>query len=359
MAYTQQAHGNQEIDLRSDTVTRPTPAMRQAICEAVVGDDVIDVDPTVKQLEEMTADVLGKEAAIFMPSGSMSNQIAIRIHCDRGSEFLCEADCHVYHYEQGAFAQLSGLVAHVVAGQGGVLRVEQLQDLIRPENEHMVRTRLVSLENTHNRWGGRIQPQDEVIRICQWAKDNGLRRHLDGARLWNAAAASGMSERELSEPFDSVSVCFSKGLGAPVGSALAGTKEFIQEARRGRKLFGGGMRQAGILAAGAVHAIENHRDRLPEDHANAKLLGEACRQCEPLRIRGDRIDTNIVFCEIDPAWGTADQMVSQLAQQGVHCLAFNSSVVRFVTHLDVDRAQIEKTCDIIQAIAGAGAARAS
>ncbi len=357
MAQNPLAPINQEIDLRSDTVTKPTLAMRQAIFEAEVGDDVVDVDPTVERLERMTAELLGKEAAIFMPSGSMSNQIAIRVHCDRGSEFLCEADCHVYHYEQGAFAQLSGLVAHVVAGQGGVLRVEQLRDLIRPENEHMVRTRLVSLENTHNRWGGRIQPQDEVVRICDWARSNGLRSHLDGARLWNAAAATGTSERTLSEPFDSVSVCFSKGLGAPVGSALAGTAEFIREARRGRKLFGGGMRQVGILAAGALHAIEHHRERLVEDHQHAQLLGEACRQCESLRIRGDRIDTNIVMCEVDPNCGTANQMVARLAERGIRCLAIGPQAIRFVTHLDITREQIETACEVIQSVAGAAAAK--
>ena len=204
---------SETIDLRSDTVTRPTPAMRVAISEAEVGDAVIDIDPTVERLEQITAELLGKEAAVFMPSGSMTNQVAIRVHCDRGSEFICEADAHIYHYEQGAFAQLSGLVARTVAGDEGLLRLEQLAGLIRPDNDHMVRTRLVCLENTHNRWGGRIQDQQEVERVCQWAAENGLRRHLDGARLWNAAVATGRSERELCQPFDSVSVCFSKGLG--------------------------------------------------------------------------------------------------------------------------------------------------
>ena len=346
-----------EIDLRSDTVTKPTPGMRQAIFEAEVGDDVIDFDPTVERLEQRTAEVLGKEAAIFMPSGSMSNQIAIRVHCDRSSEFLCEENCHIYHYEQGAFAQLSGLVARTVSGQGGVLRLEQLEPLIRPDNEHFVRTRLVTLENTHNRWGGRIQPQDEVVRICDWARTVGLRSHLDGARLWNAAAASGTNEQTLCAPFDSVSVCFSKGLGAPVGSALAGTAEFIAEARRARKLFGGGMRQAGIIAAGALYALEQHRDRFSEDHEHARLLGDACASCPPLAIRGNRIDTNIVICDVDPAWGTATEMVTQLKAQGVRCLAIDAQAVRFVTHLDVNREQIDTACEIIQAVAGAKVAK--
>ncbi len=201
------------IDLRSDTVTKPSRAMRQAIADAEVGDAVIDVDPTVDRLEKMTAEILGKEAAVFMPSGSMTNQVAIRLHCDRGGEFLCEADCHVYHYEQAAFAQLSGLVASLVAGAGGVLEVDQLRPKIRPDSDNFVRTQLVCLENTHNRWGGRILPQPGVVEICQWAAENGLKTHLDGARLWNASAASHISEAELVRPFDSVSVCFSKGLG--------------------------------------------------------------------------------------------------------------------------------------------------
>lgn len=341
------------IDLRSDTVTRPSEEMRRAMAEAEVGDAVIDIDPTVERLERITAETLGKEAAVFMPSGSMTNQIAIRVHCDRGSEFLCEADSHVYHYEQGAFAQLSGLVARTVAGEGGVLRVGQLEDLIRPENDHMVRTRLVCLENTHNRWGGRIQPADEVERICQWAREHHLRSHLDGARLWNAAVACGISERKLAAPFDSVSVCFSKGLGAPVGSALAGPAEFIAEARRARKLFGGAMRQAGIIAAGALYAVQHHRGQLAADHAAAQKLGEAVRSCPPLTIRGGRIDTNIVIVEIDRAWGSAERFVQELAYHDVHCFAFGRQAARMVTHRDVSAEQIDAACRAIVEVASA------
>ena len=344
---------NNMIDLRSDTVTKPTAAMRRAIAEAEVGDAVIDVDPTVDRLERFTAELLDKEAAAFMPSGSMTNQIAVRVHCDRGCEFICEADCHIYHYEQGAFAQLSGLVAQTVPGEAGVLRVEQLHGMIRPENEHMVRTRLVCIENTHNRWGGRIQPQEEVIRICEWASANGLGRHLDGARLWNAAAATGMSVKELAEPFDSVSVCFSKGLGAPVGSCLAGPADFITEARRARKLFGGGMRQAGIIAAGALHALENHRERLADDHKHAGQLADACSATGVLSIRGDRVDTNIVICEVDPSWGTADQLVALLAENNVACMSISEQAIRFVTHLDVSGDQIATACEVIKAVTSA------
>ncbi len=338
-----------EIDLRSDTVTRPTHAMRMAIAEAEVGDAVIDVDPTVDRLEKMTAELLGKEASVFMPSGSMTNQVAIRVHCDRGSEFICEADAHIYHYEQAAYAQLSGLAVQLVAGQTGIMTVDQLRGLIRPENEHMPRTKLVCIENTHNRWGGRIQSQPEVEQICEWAAENGLKRHLDGARLWNAAVATGKSEQELAAPFDSVSVCFSKGLGAPVGSALAGSAEFVAEARRARKLFGGAMRQAGILAAGAIYAIEHHRDRLADDHHAARRLGDACESCDALSIRGGMIDTNIVVCEIDPSFSTAQRLVATLAEQGVKCFAIGSQAIRFVTHLDVSEQQIGQACEIIRA----------
>ena len=340
------------IDLRSDTVTKPTPAMRQAMADAEVGDAVIDIDPTVQRLEEMTAELLGKEAAIYMPSGSMTNQIAIRLHCDRGSEFICEADAHVYHYEQAAFAQLSGLTARTVASDQGVLRAEQLHDLIRPHNDHMVRTRLVCLENTHNRWGGKVLPQNEVQRIGDWAKQNGLAMHLDGARLWNAAAATGLSERELSEPFDSVSVCFSKGLGAPVGSALAGPASFIREAQRTRKLFGGAMRQAGIIAAGALYALEHHRQRLTEDHTAANRLAETAEHCENLSLLGGGVDTNIVIFEVNREWGTASQFVEKLAEQGVRSLAVGPGAVRLVTHLDVSPQQIDSVCEVIAQVSG-------
>src|SRR6056297_2764580 len=249
------------IDLRSDTVTRPTPAMRQAMAEAVVGDDVIDVDPTVEALEHRTAEVLGKEAALFMPSGSMANQIAVRVHCDRGTEFLCEADCHIYHYEQAAFAQLSGLVARTVQGEAGVLQPTQLHGLVRPHNDHMVRTRLVSLENTHNRGGGTIQPINVVAEICQWAAENDLRRHLDGARLWNAVAATGICEADWAAHFDSVSVCFSKGLGARFGAGW--DKSFYRRGSAGAEVV------RGWHAAGRDH----RRGRVVRARASSRTFG--------------------------------------------------------------------------------------
>ena len=339
------------IDLRSDTVTLPTPEMRQAIANAPLGDAVIDIDPTVEKLEQRTAEILGKEAAVFMPSGSMTNQVAVRVHCQRGSEFICEADCHIYHYEQGAFAGLSGLVAKTISGDKGVLRVKHLQGSINPADDHHVRTELLCLENTHNRWGGRISPQDDIVETCWWASGQGLKTHLDGARLWNAAVATGKSEAELCEPFDSVSVCFSKGLGAPVGSALAGEEKFVQRARRARKLFGGAMRQAGIIAAGGLHALEHHRDRLAIDHDHAKMLGDAAESCNAFSVRGGDVQTNIVAIDIDPSWGDGSTLQKYLADNNVSCFAIGPQAIRLVTHLDVVESQIESVCKVLKAAA--------
>lgn len=338
------------IDLRSDTVTQPCSAMREAMANAEVGDAVIDTDPTTERLERLTAQILGKEAAIFMPSGSMTNQIAIRIHCQPGDEFLCEEGCHVYNYEQAAFAQLSGVVARTIPGDYGILRPEQFEGKIRPSNDHLVRTRLVCLENTHNRGAGRIQPYENVQQICQWAHDHDVLTHLDGARLFNAVVATGISAADWSQHFDSVSVCFSKGLGAPVGSALAGSEEFIRLAKRNRKLFGGGMRQSGIIAAGALYALENNIPSLAEDHAAAQILGSAIREIEGLRLCPDAVDTNIVIFEVDPAIGTAHQLQAALAEQGVAVLAFSDRQVRAVTHRDVTAGQVQEAADILKRV---------
>src|SRR5438876_1733963 len=254
------------IDLRSDTVTRPTPGMRAAIQAAEVGDDVFGEDPTVNRLQERVAALLGKEAALYVPSGTMSNQIAIKTQTVPGDELLCEATCHVYNYEAGGPAVLSGVMCRTIDGDCGLVDVSQLADKIRPVNEHLVRTRLVCLENTHNRGGGRIYPLEKIRAISSWAHRHGLLVHLDGARLWNAVVATGIPAAEWAKHCDSVSVCFSKGLGAPIGSALVGTRELVAKARHIRKLFGGGMRQAGVAAAGALYALEHHIERLAEDH---------------------------------------------------------------------------------------------
>jgi threonine aldolase len=336
------------IDLRSDTVTRPSKEMRAAMANADVGDDVIDVDPTCERLQKLTAEILGKEAALFMPSGTMTNQVGVRIHCKPGDEFICEAGCHIYNYEQGAFAQLSGVVARTAEGKAGVLHVDQLRGLIRPENDHLVRTRLVCLENTHNRGAGKIQPHENVVAICKWAHESGLKTHLDGARLWNATAATGIAEAEWAKHFDTVSVCFSKGLGAPVGSALAGPKDAIKEARRHRKLFGGAMRQAGVIGAGALYALQNNRQRLTQDHANAQIISEAIRAADGLSLQPDTVETNIVIFRVEPRLGSAAEFAAELKAAGVLSLAISPAQVRMVTHLDVTEAQCAQAAKIIR-----------
>lgn len=318
---------------------------------APVGDDVIDVDPTVVKLQERTAELLGKQAAIFMPSGTMTNQIALRVHCSPGDEFICDSECHIYNYEQGAFAQLSGLVAKTVYSKQGVVELEQLRGTVRPDNEHMVRTRLLCLENTHNRGGGRVLPLKKVQDACSWAHSSGLKTHLDGARLFNASVATGVSTQAFAEQFDSVSVCFSKGLGAPIGSCLAGTREFIAKARRARKLFGGGMRQAGIVAAGALFALDNHIDRLKEDHEHAQRIANTIRESTVLKLLDDAVDTNIVICHVDPAWGTAQQFCDAMLERRVSALAFGPQSIRFVTHLDVSSDNIDEACRVIRDVA--------
>ena len=338
----------QWIDLRSDTVTKPTPAMRAAMASAEVGDDVIDIDPTVERLQDLCAAMLGKEAALYMPSGTMSNQIAVRLHCQPGDEFICETNSHVYNYEQGAFAQLSGVVARTVTGQHGVLHVDQLRDLIRPVNDHMVRTRLVTVENTHNRGAGKIQPHENVVDICRWAEHHGLRRHLDGARLFNAVVATGIAAVEWAKHFDTVSICFSKGLGAPIGSALAGPRDLIRQARRHRKLFGGGMRQVGVIAAAALYALEHHVSRLAEDHANAQLLAAAVRTTDGLRLDPEQIDTNMVIFDVAPTLGTAEELAAALKQEGVLVLTTGRQRIRAVTHLDVNEAQVRQAGEVLK-----------
>ncbi|HMO15537.1 MAG TPA: GntG family PLP-dependent aldolase [Pirellulaceae bacterium] len=339
------------IDLRSDTLTRPTPAMRQAMANAEVHDDVIDIDPTVDRLQKTIAEMLGKEAAMFMPSGTMTNQVAIKYHCLPGDEILCEAGCHILNYEQGGYAQLSGATVNPVRGTDSQLSVEQLQYLIKPNNEHAVRTRLVALENTHNKGGGVILPLENIEAVCQWAKQNQLRTHLDGARLFNAVVATGISAERWCRHFDTVSVCFSKGLGAPVGSALVGPREMIPAIRRHRKLFGGGMRQSGIIAAGALYALEHHIPRLAEDHAAAQILAEAIQRTHGLTLEPNHVDTNIVIFRIDSQLGDAAKFCSLLQKNGVWMYPFSHCHVRAVTHLDISVTDCQKAGAIISRVA--------
>ncbi len=342
---------NPQIDLRSDTVTKPTADMRQIMANAEVGDDVIDTDPTVDQLEREIAEILGKEAAVFVPSGSMSNQVAIRVHCQPGDELLCEVDSHIFNYEQGAFAQLSGVVARTIQAERGELRLDQLTHLIHFDNEHLTRTQLVCLENTHNRGGGNVLDHDGMTAICRWAHEHGLKTHLDGARLFNAVVASGISASKWAESFDTVSICFSKGLGAPVGSALVGSSDEIRLARRHRKLFGGGMRQVGIIAAGALFALRNHVDRLAEDHANARLLANAIGDIEGLTLPHGPIETNIVYFDVDPQLGSAVDFMNALTNANVLTLNETANRIRLLTHMDVSRDEVLKAGQIIGEVA--------
>jgi threonine aldolase len=340
------------IDLRSDTVTRPTPAMRAAMAAAEVGDDVFGEDPTVLALERRVADLLGKPAALFVPSGTRGNQIGVRLHCEGGEEFLCDAGCHIYCYEQGAYAQLFGIASHPVATEDGVLSVGHLEDQIRRDNVHYPLTRLLCLENTHNRGAGRVLPYDGLTEVCEWAAAEGLKRHLDGARLFNAVVATGISADRWAAHFDTVSVCFSKGLGAPVGSAIVGSEEAIVRARRHRKALGGGMRQVGILAAGALYALDHHIDRMAEDHANAKLLAAAVRDTDVLTLDPPHVDTNIVIFRVSAEWGTAAELAAELKDRGVLMMAFAPQKVRAVTHLDVTRSDIERACEALRDAVG-------
>jgi len=336
------------IDLRSDTVTRPTPAMRSAIQAADVGDDVFGEDPTVNHLQEKVAALLGKEAALFVPSGTMSNQICVKAHTHPGDELLCESSCHIYVNEAGAPAALSGVTCRTIKGDYGILDLSQLEDKIRPVNDHQVRTRLVALENTHNRGGGRIYPLDKIAAISGWARRHSLLMHLDGARLWNAIVTTGIPGGEWAKHFDSVSVCFSKGLGAPIGSALAGSREFVTRAKRIRKMLGGGMRQAGMAAAGALFALEHHVDRLADDHRHAQVIAQAVADTPGLLLDPPEVETNLVFFEVDPDLGTAKDVAAALKQRGVLVHLPGPQTIRACTHLDVSAAQAEHAAEIIR-----------
>ncbi|MHB1422860.1 MAG: low-specificity L-threonine aldolase [Gemmataceae bacterium] len=336
------------IDLRSDTVTRPTPAMRAAMQAAEVGDDVFHDDPTVNHLEERVADLLGKEAALFVPSGTMSNQIAVKAHTRPGDELICDVNCHIYNYEAGGPAVLSGVTCRTLEGEDGILDVTRLEDKIRPDDDHLVRTRLVCLENTHNRGGGRVYPFEKIQAIHNWTRKQGLLLHLDGARLWNAVVASGIAAKRWGELFDTVSVCFSKGLGAPVGSALAGPRELITRARRIRKLFGGGMRQAGVLAAAALHALDHHVERLAEDHRNAQVIAKVIADTPGLQLVPPEVETNLIWFRIDREVGTAKDVEEALKERGVLVHEAGSQTLRACTHLDVSAAQAERAAEAIR-----------
>lgn len=332
------------VDLRSDTVTRPTPAMRAVMAAAEVGDDVYREDPSVGALEERTAELLGKEAALFVPSGSLGNQIAILCHCERGDEIIAGEGAHCAFYEVGAAAALGG-VQFAFAGRGGLFTADDVLAAIKPTAYYMPRTRVVAIENTHNRAGGRVFPQKDVLAIAEAARAHGLALHLDGARLWNAAAATGLSAAALAAPFDTVSVCFSKGLGAPVGSALVGSHATIARALRFRKMLGGGMRQAGVLAVAALHALDHHRARLAEDHAAAKIIAETIDAVSGAHVEAP--ETNIV--NIDTPGVPAESVVAAARERGVLVGASGPHRVRVVTHLDLSKDDVAWTAQALAA----------
>jgi len=334
------------VDLRSDTVTKPTAAMRQAMAEAEVGDDVLGDDPTVAELERRTAEILGQDAALFMPSGTMANQVAIRCHTQPGDEMLADANAHIYWYEAGGSAALSGVICRLLPGERGVFSAADVRAALRPADIHFPPTRLLAVENTHNRGGGAIWPLAQLREVCGVAREAGVRTHLDGARLWNASAATGIPEAEYAQDFDSVSVCFSKGLGAPVGSALAGSTELVARARRFRKQFGGGMRQAGIIAAGALYALAYHRERLADDHANAKRLAMGLSGVPGIQVNRDRIETNMVYFDLERC--SATSLVEQLREAGVLVLQTGEQTIRAVTSLAVEDGGISRAIDAVR-----------
>ncbi len=340
------------IDLRSDTVTRPTLGMRKAIAEAEVGDDVFGEDPTVNILQERVAGMLGKEAALFVPSGTMANQLAIKSHTQPGDEVIIESTSHPYNFEGGAGAALSGIQFHCLKGLRGILDVSQIEEAIRPDDHHFPVTRLICLENTHNRGGGTIYPIQKMEAIYRFAKPKGLLVHLDGARLWNASVATGIGLHQYAQWADSVSVCLSKGLGAPIGSLVAGSKAFIDRVHRFRKMFGGGMRQVGILAAAGLYAIEHHIERIKEDHQNAKRLALGLSEMEGVSIEPQHVETNIIIFDVSQGGMTASQLAEKMREKGILIHAFGKAQIRLVTHLDVNEEDIETALKAFNEVLG-------
>ncbi len=337
------------IDLRSDTVTRPSPEMRQAIMNAVVGDDVFGDDPTVKELERYAAALFGKESALYVPSGTMGNQICLKANSQRGWELLCDRECHVVNYEVAGPVVHAGLLINLITTDYGMLPPDVIRQSIRPKNLHCPLTKMVALENTHNRHGGTVLPQDQILKVREVCDEFDLILHLDGARIWNAHIATGISLAELTAPFDSVSVCLSKGLGAPIGSLILGSVEFIERCRRERKLFGGAMRQVGIIAAAGLYALQNNIARLAEDHANASLLAQGLNGLDCFEVDMKRVQTNIVIAGVNSDYST-EALLAKMKQNGVLAVPFGPTKIRFVTHMDVSREDCKEAIRRIESI---------
>jgi threonine aldolase len=337
------------IDLRSDTVTKPSAGMRKAMHDAEVGDDVFKEDPTVNELEKYASELLGKEAALFVPSGVMGNQICLNVLTSPGDEVICEKDSHIFNYESGSPASLSGIQLYPIEGSLGVFTPEQVEPIIRPKSAYyMPRTKVIEVENTHVRAGGTIWTMENILSLKQIVRKYNLKYHLDGARIWNASIATGINVKEYASHFDSISCCLSKGLGAPIGSLIGGSKDFIQEAYRVRKGWGGGMRQAGILAAAGLYALKNNIYRLADDHANAKYLAEKINQLSSIEINMNAVQTNIVVFK--PLKLTVEEVIESCRQKGLLLSTGKVGWIRAVTHLDVSHQNVEEATDIIQKV---------
>ncbi|MBK7630809.1 MAG: aminotransferase class I/II-fold pyridoxal phosphate-dependent enzyme [Ignavibacteriales bacterium] len=337
------------IDLRSDTVTRPSDAMRKAMYNAEVGDDVFKEDPSVNKLEEYAAELLGKEAALYVPSGVMGNQICLNVLTNPGDEVICERDAHIFNYESGSPAALSGIQLFPIEGKHGIITPEQVEPIIRPTSAYyMPRTKVIEVENTHNRGGGTIWPIENIVSLKNLAKKYNLFYHLDGARIWNASVATGITAKEYASHFDSISCCLSKALGAPVGSIIAGSRDFINEAFRVRKAWGGGMRQVGILAAAGLYAIQNNIERLKEDHEKAKYLAERINANPNLEIDMEAVQTNILL--FNPKTISVDEGLKRCKGKGLLVSVGKIDLIRAITHLDVSFDDIKKAAQIIDEV---------
>ncbi|HSB69789.1 MAG TPA: GntG family PLP-dependent aldolase [Candidatus Methylomirabilis sp.] len=340
----------QVVDLRSDTVTRPTPAMRRAMAEAEVGDDVFGEDPTVSRLEMLAAERLGKEAGLFVASGTMGNQVSLMAHTQRGDEIILDENSHIYNYEVAALAVLSAVQPRTLHGLHGILDPEDVRQAVRMPNIHYPQDTLVCVESTHNRGGGTVYPLATLREIRRIATEHGMAVHLDGARLFNACVAGGVSPKEVAAQADSVTFCLSKGLGAPVGSVVTGTRPLIDRARRARKMLGGGMRQAGILAAAGIVALETMVDRLREDHENARILSAGLAALPGIEIDLDLVQTNIVIFSVKRRDLDAPGLILKLGEQGIKAFAVSPDRIRMVTHKDVDRAGMLRTLEVLGGI---------
>jgi threonine aldolase len=336
------------IDLRSDTVTKPSKSMLEAMVNAETGDDVYAEDPTVNKLQQRCAELTGKERALFVPTGCMANQLAVKVHTNSGDEIICEADCHIFNYETAAPAVISNVLVRQVPGTDGYFPVSDLEKAIRPSDYYYPKSSLMTLENTHNRAGGAIIPIEVIRELTGFAKERGLKRHLDGARIFNASVETGISVKEYASNFDTISFCFSKGLGAPVGSILCGDDESITKAHKWRKVLGGGMRQAGILAAAGLFALDNNVERLKDDNARAKKFASEIAGVNGMKIAPSKVQTNIVIFESTEI--PKEELIERLKQKGV-LISFGSyDFLRAVFHLDIDDDALEKSIEAFKSL---------